>query len=217
MSHTGPSINRSTLPVREHKASKGLRPHFSLNTQPHTHTATIDIHIQGHQGHTHQPEMWRRLPVFEPHSIVSHSSQRTNRSVHRDVITCRLMSSYSQNKWSITSPITGRPTGKWQPTQRRLVPPCHCRRLSRKARWGAPLNRRAFLSSLAPSVGGGEIEGSWAFGRLLKLWIPRTKERQEGGEGKGEMLPPLLQCWKWNPASSMPGQWSTIESHPTKD
>lgn len=92
------------------KASKQRPlPTFPLNTQLHMHTATTESHIQSLR---QQPEMWGRSPALEPHSIVSQSSQRTNRSIHRDVITCRLMSSYSQNKWSITSPITGRPKGK---------------------------------------------------------------------------------------------------------
>lgn len=200
-------------------------PTFPLNTQPHVHTVAMDSHIQSHR---HHPEMWCRSPALEPHSIVSQSSQRTNRSFHRDVITCRLMSSYSQNKWSITSPITGRPAGKWQQGQRRLVPLCHCRRLSRKVRWGAHLSQRAFLSSLDPAVGGGEIEDSLTFGRLLKPWIPRTKEKEEEwgrGKGRGEEAEGrgrdkcclFFAVLEWRPASSTPGQWSTTESHPTKD
>lgn len=63
------------------------------------------------------------------------------------------------------------------------------RETERKVRQGAHLSQRAFLSSLDPAVGGGEIEDSLTFGRLLKPWIPRTKEKEEEwgrGEGRGK-------------------------------
>lgn len=76
-------------------------PHVSRNTRLRTYTSTTDTHIHSHTG---QAENWPRLPGLEPHSTVSHSSQRTNRSFHKVVSTCQLLASYSQNKWFVTYP-----------------------------------------------------------------------------------------------------------------